>query len=73
MAERALGQDQDEPVVLYNVACFYTHAGDTDRALELLESAVEKGWGDKAWLETDSDLDPLRDIPRFQALLQRID
>ena len=73
MAERALGQDQDEPVVLYNVACFYTHAGDTDRALELLESAVEKGWGDKAWLETDSDLDPLRDLPRFQALLQRID
>jgi adenylate cyclase len=73
LAERALGQDQDEPVVLYNVACFYTHAGDTDRALELLESAVDKGWGDKAWLETDSDLDPLRELPRFQALLQQID
>jgi len=73
LAERALGQDQDEPVVLYNVACFYTHAGDTDRALELLESAVDKGWGDKAWLETDSDLNPLRELPRFQALLQQID
>jgi adenylate cyclase len=73
MAERALGQDQDEPVVLYNVACFYAHAGDKDRSLELLESAVDKGWGDKAWLETDSDLDSLRDLPRFQALLDRID
>jgi adenylate cyclase len=72
LAERALGQDEDEPVVLYNVACFYTHAGDTDKALELLERAVDKGWGDKAWLETDSDLDTLRDLPRFQAILDRI-
>jgi adenylate cyclase len=73
LAERALGQDEDEPVVLYNVACFYTHAGDTDKALELLERAVDKGWGDKAWLETDSDLDTLRAMPRFQAILDRID
>jgi len=73
MAERALGQDQDEPVVLYNVACFYAHAGDKERSLDLLESAVDKGWGDKAWLETDSDLDSLRDLPRFQALLDGID
>jgi adenylate cyclase len=58
--------------VLYNVACFYVHAGDKDRALELLESAVDKGWGDKAWLETDSDLDLIRDLPRFQAILARI-
>jgi adenylate cyclase len=73
LAERALDQDQNEPVVLYNVACFYAHAGDKDRSLELLESAVEKGWGDKAWLETDSDLDSLRNLPRFQALLQKIE
>ncbi|MFC1796098.1 tetratricopeptide repeat protein [Pseudomonadota bacterium] len=72
LAERALGQDQDEPVVLYNVACFYVHAGDKDRALELLESAIDKGWGDKAWLETDSDLDSIRDLPRFRELLERI-
>jgi tetratricopeptide (TPR) repeat protein len=42
LAERALGQDQDEPVVLYNVACFYVYAGDKDRALELLENAIDK-------------------------------
>jgi adenylate cyclase len=73
LAERALGQDQDEPVVLYNVACFYAHAGDEDRSLDLLERAVEKGWGDKAWLETDSDLDTLRHLPRFRELLEKID
>jgi adenylate cyclase len=72
LAERALGQDENEPVVLYNVACFYAHAGNKDRALELLESAVDKGWGDRAWLETDSDLDSLREQPRFLALLEQI-
>ena len=72
LAERALNQDEDEPVVLYNVACFYAHAGNKDRALELLELAVEKGWGDKAWLETDSDLDSIRELPRFKKLLERI-
>ncbi len=70
LAERALGQDDQEPVVLYNVACFYAMQGDPDRSLELLAQAVERGWGDRAWLETDSDLDPLRADPRFIALLE---
>ena len=60
LAEQALGQDQSEPVVLYNVACFYAVQGDNQRAIDLLEKAVELGWGDRAWMETDSDLDPLR-------------
>jgi adenylate cyclase len=73
LAERALGQDQDEPVVLYNVACFYALQGDPDRSIELLTKAVDEGWGDREWLETDSDLDTLRDDDRFKALLARIE
>lgn len=73
MAERALGPDEKEPVVLYNVACFFAMKGDYDRAVDLLERAVTNGWGDRAWLETDSDLDALRDNARFQALLEKID
>ena len=73
LAERALGQDQDEPVVLYNVACFYALQGDRDRSIELLSKAVEEGWGDKEWLETDSDLDTLRGDERFKALLAQIE
>lgn len=72
MAERVLGEDQDEPIVLYNVACFYAQAGDKQQALDLLEKAVDKGWGDKAWLQNDSDLDSLKDDPRFEAVLDRI-
>jgi len=73
LAERALGQDQDEPVVLYNVACFYALQGDHDRCIELLTRAIDQGWGDKEWLETDSDLDALRKDERFKSLLTRID
>ena len=69
-AERALDQDDKEPVVLYNVACFYAIQGDIDRSIELLSRAVELGWGDRAWLETDSDLNPLRADQRFIALLE---
>jgi len=73
LAERALGQDRDEPVVLYNVACFYALQGDHDKCIELLTRAIDQGWGDKEWLETDSDLDALRKDERFRALLTRID
>ena len=72
LAEQALRQDQDEPVVLYNVACFYAIQGDHERAIELLEKAVALGFGDRAWIETDSDLDPLHAHPRFAALLAKI-
>jgi adenylate cyclase len=72
LAERALGQDENEPIVLYNVACFYAEQHDNVRAIDLLEKAVELGWGDRAWIETDSDLDALRQDERFKALLARI-
>lgn len=71
-AERAYDAGREEPMVLYNVACTYALLGESERALELLEKAVSLGWGDRAWLETDSDLDSLRDIPRFKFLLKRI-
>jgi adenylate cyclase len=65
-------QGIDEPVVLYNVACFYTGLGESERAPDLLERAVTLGWGDRAWMENDSDLEPLHGLDRFQALIARI-
>jgi len=72
MAEESLRRGEDQPLVLYNLACFYAQRGEVDRSLQLLERAVDSGWGDRAWLETDSDLDPLRADPRFTALLNTI-
>lgn len=30
------------------------------------------GWGNRAWLEQDPDMDPIRDHPRFRSLLDRM-
>jgi serine/threonine protein kinase/Flp pilus assembly protein TadD len=69
-AERAIAVDRDDPMLLYNVACTFSVLGKTEEALEALEHAVEKGWGDRAWIEHDSDLDSIRESPRYKALMQ---
>jgi hypothetical protein len=43
-----------------------------DRAIECLDQAIENGFGHREWLENDTDLDSLRDDPRFKALQQRL-
>jgi hypothetical protein len=57
--------------VHYNAGCFEASAGDADAALAHLRRAKElDGEGQSAqYFREDSDLDPLRDDPRFQDLL----
>ncbi len=71
-AERALQSRDNEPHYLYNAACVYAGLAEVERAMDLLERAVELGWGDRAWIEHDSDLAALRTNPRYQALLAGI-
>ena len=71
-ADRALTMDPDDPSVLYNVACVYSNLGESDKAIDCLEKSITSGMGQKEWIENDSDLDPLRSHPRFQALLGRL-
>ena len=69
----ALSMEPDEPLVLYNVACVYSLAGMLEEAMEHLEGAVRAGLRHGGWLEHDDNLDPLREHPRFQALLKEIE
>ena len=57
-------------MLLYNVACTYGLLGKTEECLDALEQAVSKGWGDKSWLEHDSDLDSIRGEARYLGLLR---
>jgi serine/threonine protein kinase/Tfp pilus assembly protein PilF len=68
-AERAVAADPDDPMLLYNAACNFALLGRTDEALGALEQAVDRGYGDKNWIEHDSDFDSLRGSPRYKALL----
>ena len=54
------------------VACAYVMLGDTDEALDWLENAIELGFLNACYLaEIDRTLAPLREDPRFQALMVR--
>jgi serine/threonine protein kinase/Flp pilus assembly protein TadD len=69
---RALDIDPDDPGVLYNVACSYAKLALTEDAIRCLEQATKAGEWLKGWAEHDSDLDSLRNDPRFQALLKSL-
>ncbi len=71
-ARRALAIDPEDPSILYNVACSYALLGKTDQAIDCLEKALGRNDWLKAWAEHDSDLDSLRSVPRFQALLKAL-
>jgi tetratricopeptide (TPR) repeat protein len=57
----------------YNVACANAMLNRTDAAMAALEIAVDSGNIHYGQLEGDDDLDNLRDDPRFQALLDRLE
>jgi serine/threonine protein kinase/Flp pilus assembly protein TadD len=70
LAERAMKVDPEDPMLLYNVACTYANLEKNDEALSALERAAEKGWGDRSWIEHDSDWDKLRNTARFKAVVE---
>jgi TolB-like protein/Flp pilus assembly protein TadD len=71
-AQRAYALDPEDSGVLYNVACVYSLGNRLHDAMSCLEQAVKNGFGHREWLENDTDLDPLREEPRFQALLSKL-
>jgi non-specific serine/threonine protein kinase len=71
-ARRARKIDPDDPMLLYNLGCIHSLAGDVEEAIDCLERAVAGGLIQKGWYEHDGDLDPLRSHPRFKTLLEKL-
>jgi adenylate cyclase len=70
---RALALEPGDPTVQYNVACGYTKLGELDLAFDLLERSLPLATPEmKKWMKHDSDLDGLRNHPRYQKLLELI-
>jgi adenylate cyclase len=65
-AETALALSPDDSSTRYNVACFYATIGETEKALDLLENSISS----RSWIENDSELDSLRDHPRYKAMVE---
>jgi uncharacterized Ntn-hydrolase superfamily protein len=64
-----LAEHPDEAVLLYDLACFESLAGETDAAAEHLRHAVELDPSLRASARVDADLAALHGNPRLTALL----
>jgi adenylate cyclase len=69
--ERAVLLDPDNLNMRYNLACVLIRiAHDNDAGLDMFALILERCLADVLnWLQTDADLDPVRDHPRFRAML----
>ncbi len=72
-AERAAALDPEDPYALYGLTCIYSQLQMVDKGIDALRRAVAYGFGHKAWIANDSDLDALRQDPRFQNLMKELE
>ena len=73
--ERALLLDPDNVNMRYNFGCMLiADLRDIDAALDMLEPGFARIPADALrWTKTDPDLDPIRDHPRFKAMVAAAD
>jgi hypothetical protein len=56
----------------YDLACCHARLGALDAAVQALTTAVERGWSNAQHTLDDPDLEPLRVLGSFQALVERL-
>ena len=65
----AAARHGEDAVLLYDLACFESLAGESEAALQHLSRALELDPGHRSLAAADSDLDAIRQDPRFAALV----
>jgi Flp pilus assembly protein TadD len=56
----------------YNLACGYAKLGQKEKALDALSKAVDAGFTNRTFYETDKDFEVLRSEARFKEILDRL-
>ena len=62
----------ERPRALFNLSCEYALIGQKEKAIEAAGKAIEAGFRTKWSFENDPDLAPIREDPRFKALVARL-
>lgn len=66
--ERALEIDDSKAILFYNLACYWSLRGDRSRAIECLGRAIAMEPQYRDMVGDESDFDPIRRDPDFQAI-----
>ena len=70
--ERGALLDPNNTILHFNFTCALARLGEIDAALDLLDRFIDKASpGMLLWFDNDTDLDPLRDNPRFIEIIQK--
>ncbi len=69
--ERLIDQDRQSAIGHYNLGCYLALRGEADRAIDELSIGCGIDSSFRAQLATESDLESLRDDPRFLELLPK--
>lgn len=69
IVSEGLDQWPEHPTMLYQLSCYHALAGESEQAIACLGRAAAGSADVAAWARGDSDLDSIRDDPRFRELV----
>ena len=70
--KRLAASERNEPYLLYGIACLYALTDRVEESIYYLKKAVEAGYAHRHYLEKDSDFDPIRKHPDYQAIIKNL-
>ena len=56
----------------YNLSCAYSQKKDIQNSIKYLNEAIEKGFTDYNFMETDSQLNNIRHTKKYEEIIQRM-
>ena len=71
--EEAYHSDPEQPIVLYNMSCYFALAGNKAQSLSWLGRALRMEAGLRKLIDDETDFDGLRDDPDFQLIVGALD
>ena len=72
MLQKAVKISPHDSLLYYNLACAYACLNKIDKALEVLETSISKGYEDLNWILKDGDLRNIHHTKRFKKIIQKL-
>lgn len=68
--QKGIEQNPNDPIIVYNAACYYALLDDKKAAVKNLKKAINNGFENYNYLKHDPDLNNLQKYPEFIELMQ---